>query len=498
MEEIDETLINKNKIVLADQLIKAQEAKDELLRMKGKEDLFIFDKYVLGMSKGTNAVPLSPFHKELCHFVQNKRDRKKLILIPRGHLKSTLLTIGYSTYRIVQDQNIRILILNATWQMSVDFLSEIKRHLKENETLTRLYGDLTVGATEWSSDRITLARTDQNIKGPTVWATGIESNLVGSHPDLIIMDDVVNRDNSQTAEQIEKVINRYRDCLDLLEPGGQLLIIGTRWSPVDLYGWVLNPENGVKDDFDVIVHKAYEGNIETGEDFKPLWPDKFDLKELQSRLRGDGWYQFSSQYMNNPIPEQNATFRREWFQNYNFTDIRGKEMTKILTIDPAISTEKSADYTAMVVSGVDIFGNIFILDVWRGKVQPSDLINKIFELCETWHPNQVGIETVAYQKALAYSIREQMQVKRRYLPIVEVQPHERTKDQRIKGLQPLYENRKIFHPDNHRLKFFFEQELIEFPRGGHDDMIDAFSYALDFLHPPVKKRDRYKRGAFMY
>lgn len=808
---------SENKIRIADQLIVQKELYNQQRQIAGKENLFIFNKHILGIEKGKSAVKLSPFHKELCNFITDDMNRKKLVLVPRGHLKSSLITIGYSLFRIINNPNIRILLLNATWQMAVDFLTEIKRHLRENEDLIKLYGDLSEGAEEWSSDRITLKRTDHNIKGPTVWATGIESNLVGSHPDLIILDDVVNRDNSETSEQITKVTDRYRDTLDLLEPGGQLIVIGcltadslvlmgdgtwkninkikvgeevfsykdkkivkrrveamipqgkskvyriktirhdikatdrhpflttdgkwkkvrdlkkgdkiitiaqaptetskrfyngeflrkgdffllgylwgdgwllkdktrgirgfcvakgihdsfipnlekwtknykekkegyyrienkkigewlyengfdsgartkripkwifqtrtsyrkafidgileadgsrvsegrrielankgliedlywlsqtsgyrptsifhrqrfiqaphskeatlhdfyslgltknhrqafgenqfnwrwdriesvdeageeevfdltieetanfisngyvvhnTRWTPVDLYGWILDPENNVKDDFDIMIKEAYGGNLETGEGFIPLWPEKFDLKELQSRLRGDGWYQFSAQYMNNPIPEQDAKFKRDNFQLFDVEEIRGKEMRKVLTIDPAISLEKHADFTAMTVCGIDQFSNIFLLDIWRGKVLPSELISKIFELNELWHPNHIGIETNVFQKTLAYSLREEMQRRGRFLPLTEVQPHERTKELRIQGLQPLYENRKVFHPRNHPLKFYFEQELVEFPRGGHDDMIDAFSYALDFLHPIRPKKNRYHR-----
>ena len=72
-------------------------------------------------------------------------------------------------------------------------------------------------------------------------------------------------------------------------------------------------------------------------------------------------------------------------------------MLKIMTVDPAISLEKTADYSAIITCGIDTFGNIFILDIWRDRVQPSELIDKIFEIYEAHHPNHVGLETIAYQ-----------------------------------------------------------------------------------------------------
>lgn len=485
--------MSDNKKLLVDQYLKQKEAYDFLLQKKGKENLFIFNQLVLEVEKGKQN--LAPFHKELCTFVQDDTHKKKLILIPRGHLKSTLITIGYSLYRIVNDPNIRILIMSSTWQIAVDFLTEIKNSLQRSEVIAELYPEIRQAVdnnVEWAQDRITIKRQDSNIKGPTVWAAGVEGNLTGSHPDLIILDDVVSRDNVTTPEQIDKVKLRYKDALDLLEPGGQLIVIGTRWTESDLYNWMMDKDNQIIQGYDVMVRKAYEGDLETGEGFKALWGEKFTQEELLSRLRGKGWYEFSAQYQNDPIPDKDATFQKEWIQQYDKEDIRGKELTKVLTIDPAISLEKSADYTAMIVSGIDTFGNIFVLDMVRERLTPSQLIEQVFQLNEVWHPTSVGIETVAYQKAIAYSLREEMAKRRRFLPIVELKPQERSKDLRIKGLQPQYSSMKIFHPRGHKLTPFLEAELASFPRGVHDDMIDAFSYALDLLFPPRRKVTRYQ------
>lgn len=499
MISIPEETTNPNKKLLEEQLIKQMEMFDNLLRVKAKEDLFIFNRYVLEIEK--NKEDLAPFHKELCHFVTDDMKKKKLLLLPRGHLKSTLITVGYSLFRIINNPNIKILILNATWQMAVDFLTEIKNNLTANERIAELFPQAWEAAQEgnrgeWSQDRILLKRTDQNIKGPTVWATGVDSNLVGSHPDLIIMDDVVNRDNTTTREQIEKVILRYKDALDLLEPGGQLIVIGTRWAQGELYSWLMDKDNGVEKSYDIMVKRAYEGNITTGEGFKALWPQKFNRNELQARLREKGWYEFSSQYLNDPVPIEDALFRKEHFQNFDYEDIRGKEMTKTLTIDPAISLSKEADFTAMVGTGFDQFSNLFILDVIREKLNPQQIIDKIFKLQEIWHFNQIGIETIAYQKALAFAIREEMQKRRRYLPLIEIVSHDKTKDQRIKGLQPLYESRKVFHRSKKELPniVYLEDELLSFPRSLHDDVSDALSMQADLLFAPKRKQTRYQHS----
>jgi predicted phage terminase large subunit-like protein len=482
--------------------IKAElESKYELyytmLKEKAGKSLFHFNKFVLQAEKGDEAfVPLGSFHRELCNFVTDQQDRKKLILIPRSHLKSKLITIGYSTFRIIQNPKIRILIYSATWQMAVDLHMSIQNILKGNETIHLLWGNFSQGAREWSQDKTRLEVNDK--REATITAAGVDNNLVGGHYDLIIMDDVVNRDNIGTADQIEKVLKKFRDSLDLLEPHGQLVVIGTRWHDADLYGWIQEKDNQVISDFDVLIKRAYEGDLMTGENFIPLWPGKFDQEGFRKLLRAEGWAHFSAQYMNDPVPEENATFKRQYIRYYESPDTRGKYLSKFLLIDPAISLKKEADYSAFIVLGVDEYNYLYILDIIRGHLSPSDIINTIFLLQERWQINDVGIEQVAFQKTLAYSLREDPRFRLRPFHITELKPNERSKDERIKGLQPLYEAGKVLHnrllPNN----IYLEDELIRFPNGRHDDLIDALSYATDIIYPAKQPASRSGGHKWLY
>lgn len=490
MSEIIAPPINSYVKRLQDQLKQTIEQGDSLLREEAKNRLFIFNKFVLDVEKGK--MPLGDFHRDLCKFVEQEKTMKKLLLLPRGHLKSTLITIGYSTQQIVKNPNVRILILNATWQVAVDFVTEIKRNLQQSPNLLRLYGDLTVGATEWSQDRITLARTDTNIKGPTVWGAGVGSNLTGTHPDIIIMDDVVSRDNTQTIEQIEKVKLSYRDALDLLEPGGQLIIIGTRWTYNDFYSWIIEKQEQRKN-FLMTVKRSYIGDLNTGQDFQALWPEKFTREELLERREEKGPYEFSSQYQNDPVSEDDADFKQDWFQYYDPEDYRGARMNSVMTIDPAISEKKSADYTAIGVYAADQFQNHFIKDLYRGHWKVNQIIDSIFYVYELWHPQAIILETISYQKALAYMLNLEMQKRGVFLPIIEKAYHDRSKEERIRSLQPLYAAKKVYHNKALSLNRYLEEELIQFPRSAKDDLIDTFAMALDYLVPPRRneRKNRY-------
>ena len=489
--------INPNKRKLIEGVVQADDTLNALLKEKCTQDLFLFNKHILQADKGdAKFVPLGEVHKTMCNFVQDNRKEKKLLLIPRNHLKTKLITVGYSVQQIVTNPKIRILIYSATWQMATDIVGQIQTQLTRNERIASLFGDFQGDSKEWSASRIRLAAADK--REPTVIAAGIDNNIVGSHYDIIIFDDVQNRDNVGTADQIIKVRQRYNDSLDLLEPGGQIVVIGTRWHDADLYGWILDPSNKVTATYDTMIMRAYQGNIETGEGFIPLWPGKFSLQDYQRRLDSQGWPHFSAQYLNNPVPEETAIFKRSMFQYYEPEDLRGKLLTRFMMIDPAISQERSADFTAMVVVGVDEENYIWVLDVLREKLMPHEIINRIFEMKEKWSLSDIAIETVAYQKTLAYTLRDQMRVRKKYFHITELNPQNRSKDERIKGLQPLYENGKIIHNKYLTNNYFLEDELTRYPNATHDDCIDALSYMLDIIYPARQKTTSPGKRRYLY
>lgn len=463
-----------------------------------ENNLYKFNKFVLGIEEGKDKVGLAPVHLEMCEFIDKNKKKFKLALIPRGHLKSTCITVGRTLQRILGDRGTRVLIANATYNNACSFLTDIKRHLKFNEKIKMFWGDPLEGAEIWARDKIMLKKPVGSPKEPTVTVMGLEGSLTSQHYDMIIMDDLVNQDFVNTADQIEKTINFYKECLNLLEPGGELIIIGTRWHDRDLYGWIMDSDNNVVSNFEVFIRKAFEGSLDTDEGFKALFPKKFDRKTLLKLYQQQGPYFFSTQYLNDPIPEENATFIKSWFQYYEPTDLRGATMNYFTMVDPAISLEKDADFTAIVTISVDIFKNIYIWNIIRKRMPPSELIDCLFKINEQYHPQEIAVEDVAYQKALQYYLTEEMNRRQIYLPIVQVKPANRSKDQRIKGLQPLYANGKIFHskivPNMQQL----EDELLRFPRGKNDDVVDSLSYALDIIYAPKRKVSSKHKNRYLY
>ena len=340
-------------------------------------------------------------------------------------------------------------------------------------------------------------------KEATVLCYGMGGNLVSQHYDKIILDDVVNEDTISTRDQIEKTIQFYRMCQPLLEKNGEMIVIGTRYAEQDLYDWIMDKENGVIQEFNVFFRRALENELwdDNSKQFvkgTSLWPEKYTLDDFTKIRRKMGPYAFASQYLNDPFPPGDADFKREWFKYYETSDLKGADLNRYTLIDPAISLEKTADYTGVVTVGIDNFQNVYILDIVRDRLKVNELNNLIFQQYERWHPLEIGIEDVAFQRALRYSLKQEEEKRKRWLPIVELKPYARSKDQRIKGLQPLYANGKVLHNKELVYNVYLEDELTRFPNGKHDDLVDALAYSLDLMHPPVKKVTPWRRHKYLY
>lgn len=124
-------------------------------------------------------------------------------------------------------------------------LNQIGEFLTYKSALPVVFGPFQSPRVRWTQDEIEIdQRTTGLSKEATITTAGVETAKTGSHYDLIIHDDLVERNNVSTVEQRKKVITFYRDSLDLLDPGGEMIVVGTRWALGDLYGHLLETNVG--------------------------------------------------------------------------------------------------------------------------------------------------------------------------------------------------------------------------------------------------------------
>lgn len=488
MSKTSKTISNQDAINEIDLNI-AKELIDEL-----KTSLFYFDKMILNYNDLAENV-----HLELCEFIderyiepnENVIKPFKLMLLPRGSFKSSAVTVGFVVYSIINNPDIRILIANEKLDNAKRFLSEIKGHFEANQKITNYYGNY-VSKFGWREDSIVVSQRTKNLKEPTVSCAGVEVVKVGMHYDLIIMDDLVSDLNTGTREQMDKVKDFYRLALSLLEPNGKIIVIGTRWHYDDLYAHLMENESHR---FNKYIRGAYNPD-------GSLWfPQRLTKEFLDDQRLSQRGYIFACQYLNNPIDDEEAIFKKSWIKYFSLrtdgtlvpqeeqethldkakkTKYKINECNVFIHIDPATSEQKWSDYTGIVVTAVDPEENVYVLEAERKKIILPDLIKHIFKLYDKYSPNvrKILIEEQATLSIIKYPLFEEQKKRGKFLPIHEITHMWKIKkEDRIASMQQRFQFGTIFinvnTPD-------IEDELLRFPKGQHDDIIDALSFGIPF------------------
>jgi len=199
-------------------------------------------------------------HDDLKKFLDESRRRFKLILMPREHLKTSIVTIATAIQHILKDPNVTILYASAVLDNAGAFLSETRQYLENKSDLPKMFGDFV--STNWNSERITVAQRTSADKQATIETAGADQVVVSKHFDVIFLDDPVNRQTINTPDQMLKTRKFYSDMFDLLKkPDGVLYVVGTRWDDKDLYGQIIREEDQLEKDgqdrtFDIYIRKV--------------------------------------------------------------------------------------------------------------------------------------------------------------------------------------------------------------------------------------------------
>ena len=464
----------------------------EKYRIAMENDMELFGKYIL--SHHTN-LDFGEHHKDLFNILQDDKEKKPFVIVlPRGHSKSTIANLVYVLHRICYNKDRFIVIVSESYSQSVMFLEALKDELEYNSRLREMFGNLA-RRDKWSEGEI---ETSNNIK---IMAKGSGQRLRGlkyqnTRPTCIILDDFESEDNTAT-EVLRDKLNRWIEgtVYPSLAAGGRIIFIGT----IVHQASYLNKARYMPSQFRINDSRYWD--IE-GDNGNPIWParwSKSDIAALRRRYEEMGYLDvFYREYKNIPMSPESRLFKPEniifydgiltktsdgedavQIRNYDGLDAGAPVLVNLYAgVDPAMGKEKG-DYTALVVVGVGTDNNIYVIDRVREKLTPMDTIEKVFELKRKYPKiRRFAVESVAYQEALAQFIRQESMSRGIAIPIVQVRPRQSKVEKfadRLTGLEPLFRQNRI------RINRHFQDlaaELTDFPKGSSDDLIDALWNAL--------------------
>ncbi len=440
----------------------------------------------------------------------------KCLLIPRGHLKSTLSNL-INIWYIVRDPASRTLVRSVTTTLSRQFLSDLKYHFENNERFQELFSHLGPPhdkRTAWNADFIQVMTLVRRGVQPTLSAMGMETESIGTHFDRIVLDDVVGESNTATAALRELARMRVQRLNAVRDPGTPILNIGTRSWHDDVHGDYIEKDGAFHNDTSFLVATVFDAdarasNTVTGMG-KPIFNEIFTTEDVEKARRGiKNDREFYGYYFNQFAGTTALYFSPAWVQWYEGGPevvAENRKLDILIGVDCASGKpdqKGKLDYTAACVLG-QAGNKIFFLDGFREKL-PYEVIPKaILDIGRKWQQIaaryggtvRCGVErephTYYLHTALDYEMRSRGPDG--FVSIVPVDHKQVAKHDRIKLLVQAYSDGFVYwprrlevHPIRHeRLKTpepydvvaALDEEYRNYqPNATRDDMLDAHTIA---------------------
>jgi predicted phage terminase large subunit-like protein len=393
----------------------------------------------------------------------NKKINRLIVNMPPRHTKSEFASFLLPAWMVGRNPKLKIIQATHTGELAVRFGRKAKTLIDSDEYRK-------VFETSLREDSQAAGRWE-TAQGGEYFAAGVGGAITGRGADLLIIDDPHSEQDAMSASAFDNAYEWYTSGpRQRLQPGGQIVLVMTRWSKKDLTGVLLNNQKEVKgDQWDVVEFPAII-------DHEPVWPEYWKIGELESVQATLPVAKWNAQWMQKPTSEEGAIIKREWWQIWEKDELPYVEYV-IQSYDTAFLKKETADYSAITTWGVfypneDSKPNLILMDTVKDRFEFPELRRVALDQYNYWKPDMVIVEQKASGTPLTHELR-QMDI-----PVMTFTPSRgNDKHVRVNTCAPLFEAGLIWAPD---MKFAEEvvEECAAFPHGDHDDLVDSMTMAV--------------------
>lgn len=439
------------------------------------------------LSRFDNPKRTPEFHWELWDLV-TRDDQHVAIAAPRGHAKSTAITHAFTLACLLFRERDFVLLLSDTESQAIKFLSDIKTELIENEALIGTFGikrivkdtesDIIVEFVDGAQFRVIAKGSEQKLRG-IKWRN--------KRPNLVIGDDLENDEIVMNDDRRAKFRGWFFNAL--LPVGSDdcwFRIVGTILHMDALLERLMPPWGDKTTKTDGLKHWSVEERPwlsiryqAHNEDFSQiLWPEKWPEERLKAarkmRIEQGIPESYSQEFLNYPIDEENAYFRKEDFLPIEDSS---EPLEYYVGGDLAISEKDSRAYSVFIVAGMNAQGIMKIVDIRRFRGDSLEIIEEMFSIHQRYNPIAFFVEKENIMRSIGSVLFEKMRQKNIYLNIGEDTMIIPTQD-KVKRAQSIRARARAggiqIKTDAHWTDTFIT-ECLQFPRGIYKDQVDAFA-----------------------
>jgi len=431
--------------------------------------------------------PVPTFHRELWELFTSP-ETHVAVAAPRGHAKSTAGTLAFTLASLLFGSDDFALLVSATERLASAHLSNMARVLATNDDLRTEFGCELVKCNETELTAIVGKRefhvlgkgAEQAVRG-TLWNN--------KRPSLIIIDDLETDEAVMSKDRREKLRDWFNEAL--LPCGSDNLrvrFLGTILHLDSLLERLLEDTEGGWVGRRFSAHRGFDDFTEL------LWPEKWTearlRKERQRYISAGNPSGYSQEYLSQPIAESDAYFKKDDFRPMTVDD-HAQPKTYYASIDFALGQGSRGDNTAIVIAGMDSGGCLHICDMYAGKYDPLQSINKMFDVQELYDIHMWVVEDDNISKAIGPFLNQEMMRRQSFLPLERIRPH-KDKQARATAIQARMRAGGLRWNADAPWYFDMYNEMITFPRGKTDDRVDALAWIglyLDKMSPSLTREE---------
>jgi predicted phage terminase large subunit-like protein len=436
------------------------------------------------------------------------------IAAPRDHAKTTALTKGFGLGRMLFRVSDFSFVVSDTEEQAAEFVTGLGNIIKD-ETAIQIMFEVDDFEKDTETDIIVVFKDGKKFR---FFARGVGQKVRGilwgeKRPNLILIDDLENDKNVQSKEQrrtLKKWVNGA--LIPSRSKSGIVRAVGTI---IHSDSWLASTMPQESSTFTIHTPlKDYSTRLTNGwysakyrahpaiSDYSQiLWPEHHNADYFvgeYSRLVEDGDVDlYSAEYLNNPIDDTASYFKKSDFIDVP-TETRKKlasgevQLNYYSSTDFAISKAERADYTVIGTIGVDEAGQLYLVDIRRDRFGPDESVDQIFSVEKQYTPGMFLVEKGTLAHAIGAVLNKEVE-RRKIFPMLT--PVATTGDKRTKarGIQKVMRAGGLYVDKQADWYPAFEDELLRFDRGRHDDQVDMmalFGLKLDQLIDAPSQAER--------
>ncbi len=460
-------------------------SRDERVYLCSKDFALFFCYYFVDYIK----LPFAPFHYEMFQDINDliAGNIRELAWFMFRESAKTSITKGFISYLICYKIRNYPNVDSFDKENAERILFDTVMELQTNPRIKADFGELFNA--KRNPDEIQQKRVNNFVTNNKVrleahsTQESVRGRLHGNQrPDALILDDFETNKTKDSKAYTDQVAGHIEEFLTGLDSKALTLYLGN---------YITELGN---------VHKLIERSkrdkglrvrmVAIIENEKPTWPEKYALTDIEAQQTGKisledkkrqlGSVVFSREMMNEPISSESQIFKRAFFKYRTWEEVQKLNTRKFATIDTALSKEAKSDYCGVVRNYVDR-ENKWNLKGNQYRYSPGEVINLIFDLHDEGM-EKIGIEKTVYLDVLLPFFKEECRKRNKHPRVVELKHGGTMKESRIEALLAYYEAGSIYHVQGDTVDM--EDQLLRFPLGEHDDIIDAEQYQSQIAEPP--------------